>query len=74
MLQLSDLMSLGFTSILQNNLVFFQRGGYVLTPFLGKWLVCTNFNGQLLLTDPLIGLSTLEDLKRHYLESTGVRI
>lgn len=67
----ASLIEFGFVKKVSGGHDYYELDKYVLIPVLGNyWLISSNFNNILTtVTFPVI--QTVEDLKRHYLESTG---
>ena len=71
MLTAASLIEFGFGKKKRSGHDYYELDKYVLIPVLGNYcLISSNFN-NILTTGTFPVIQTVEDLKKHYLESTG---
>jgi hypothetical protein len=72
MITVETLLNIGFHEVFENGQPFYMLNGYGLKPQAGSWLIISNNNGQLV--TGLSVIDTIDELRKHYNESTGQKL
>jgi hypothetical protein len=74
MITVQRLLDLGFVKMVSDGHNYYELNKYILIPVLGDfWLISSNFD-KILTTGDFPVIQTVDELKRHYLESIGMNL
>lgn len=69
---IKHLIERGFNEVEFENVIYYRKGNYVLTPYLETFAIVGIIGNQFVIKD--FCLTSIKDLHRHYLESTGIEL